>query len=54
MTSRWVELIAGFWIIISPWVLGFSSISLMKWSNVISGVLIVLLSAWAIFEKKVV
>lgn len=54
MTSRWIELVAGFWIIISPWVLGFASISLMKWSNVILGVLIVILNTWAIFEKKVV
>jgi hypothetical protein len=35
--------------IISPWVLGFSDISLAKWCNILLGLLLVLVNAWVIF-----
>lgn len=37
---------------ISPWLLGFSSISLMKWSNLLIGLIIVLINVWIIFGEK--
>lgn len=42
----------GLWLIISPWLLGFSSISVMKWGNVIVGTAIFLINIWAIFGPK--
>ncbi|RJQ29516.1 hypothetical protein C4571_01570 [Candidatus Parcubacteria bacterium] len=52
MTTRWIEIGLGVWIIVSPWILGFSSISIMKWSNVIVGMCLVLLHVWMIFGEK--
>lgn len=37
--------------IISPWVLGFSDISLAKWCNVLIGLVLVIMSAWTMFGK---
>ena len=51
MLANKVLLSFGVWIMISPWILGFSSISLMKWSNLITGLLIVLINVWIIFDK---
>lgn len=42
----------GLWLIISPWILGFSSISVMKWGNVVIGTTIFLINIWIIFGDK--
>ncbi len=51
MTEKWAQLIIGVWLVISPWILGFSSITLMKWGNVIAGLILVLINVWTIFGK---
>lgn len=52
MTRKKVQLFLGLWLVISPWVLGFSSISIMKWSNVVVGTAIFLINLWAIFGRE--
>jgi len=48
----WGQLFLGIWIIVSPWLLGFSDIGPALWSNVIGGVLIALASLWKIFLPR--
>ncbi len=52
MTKNYVILVLGIWILVSPWTLGFSSIAIMMWSNVISGTILILISVWEIFGKE--
>jgi hypothetical protein len=47
--TYWIQLIVGIWILISPWLLGFSSISVAKWSNVAAGLILVLIALWSLF-----
>jgi hypothetical protein len=49
MAESWTESIIGIIMIASPWVLGFSDISLAKWCNVLIGLLLVLMSVWTRF-----
>jgi hypothetical protein len=35
--------------VISPWALGFSDISLAKWCNILLGLILAIASAWKIF-----
>ncbi len=51
--DRKVQVVLGFWILVSPWLLGFSGASPMKWSNVILGTTILLVNLWAIFGVEV-
>ena len=53
MTKRWIELILGIWILISPWLLGYSDISVMKWSNLLCGLILILVGVWGIFESSI-
>ncbi|MEK7593434.1 MAG: SPW repeat protein [Patescibacteria group bacterium] len=46
---NWVVLVLGLWILLSPFVLAFSGLSSAMWSNVISGVLVVILALWSLF-----
>jgi len=50
--ANWIELGLGLWVLVSPWLLGFASISIMKWSNLLVGLVLVLLNAWIIFGEK--
>jgi SPW repeat len=49
MARNWVYVCIGFWLIISPWILGFAEISIAKWSNVFIGLVVVIMSVWDIF-----
>lgn len=52
MAANWTQLILGLWIILSPWLLGFSSITVMKWNNLFAGTVIFLVNVWIIFGEK--
>lgn len=46
------HLLIGLWILVSPWVLGFSGITTALWSNVVAGLLIVTVALWELFGEK--
>ncbi len=52
MNPKWVGLISGAWLIISPWVLGFSEVSLAKWSSVLVGLMLASTYIWDLFADK--
>ena len=52
VVKNYIQLAVGIWILVSPWLLGFSSISIMMWSNLIAGVVLVLINVWAIFGDE--
>jgi hypothetical protein len=49
VTKSWTEFTIGALLLISPWTLGFSDISLAKWCNVLFGLLLIMINAWIIF-----
>lgn len=51
--EEWVNLVAGLWLIIAPFALGFRTDQAAAWSSVAGGVLIALFAAWALFEKDI-
>jgi hypothetical protein len=42
-------IIVGIWVAVSPWVLGFASISSALWSNLITGMLSLVAGLWVTF-----
>jgi hypothetical protein len=51
MVENWTALGIGIIMIVSPWVLGFSDISLAKWCNILLGLALVVVNAWKLFEE---
>lgn len=45
----WIQLVLGLWIIVSPWILGFAYINTILWSNIFTGVFVVVVALWQIF-----
>jgi hypothetical protein len=52
MARHWIQFSIGFWLIVSPWLLGFAEISVAKWSNVLIGLALVIMGGWEIFGGK--
>jgi hypothetical protein len=50
--GEWVEGVVGVLVFISPWVLGFSSLTMMAWSAWIIGVVSVVLVASVLFADR--
>ncbi len=52
MSERWTGLVLGFWVMLSPWFFGFSTVAIMKWSNVLCGLVLILMNVWLLFGKE--
>ena len=50
--EEWTNLALGAWLLISPWLLGFSASAALVWNAVFIGALIVLFAVWALLEKR--
>lgn len=48
-TLDWINAALGLWVIISPFVLGFSAMATLLWNNIIVGVIVLALGVWANF-----
>ncbi len=50
--EEWANMALGFWLVISPWVLAFSAnVSAMR-THVVIGILVAVLSAWALWAYR--
>jgi len=46
--EEWTNVVLGGWLLFSPWILGFSTVTALMWNAVIAGAIVVSLAAWAI------
>jgi hypothetical protein len=44
--NHWLIFSLAFWLVISPWLLGFSDLNLVLWNNVLIGALIIAFVLW--------
>jgi hypothetical protein len=49
---HWFQFGIGIWILVSPWLLGFSDIVLAKWSNIIFGLALAAMGIWDVFGNE--
>ena len=49
---EWVQIVLGVLLFISPWVLGYTSLTQMAWSAWIIGVLAVIAAGWVLFTEQ--
>ncbi|NCN53185.1 hypothetical protein COY65_01915 [Candidatus Jorgensenbacteria bacterium CG_4_10_14_0_8_um_filter_39_13] len=44
--NHWLVVGLGAWLLISPWLLGFSRLDLVVWNNIVVGILLLIFSFW--------
>ncbi len=49
--EEWINTAIGVWLIVSPWVLGFSALQTATWNHVIVGLLAAGLALWSAFAE---
>jgi hypothetical protein len=49
--EEWVNVVLGAWLVVSPWLLGFSALQAATWNQVIVGVVVAALAAWLAFGE---
>ena len=47
----WILVLLGIWLIISPFVVGYGEAKGALWNNIIIGIIVAVLSAWAAIIK---
>jgi len=50
--EEWINLVLGVWLIISPWVLGFSIVGRPTQNMVVLGILMIVLPLWAVGRQS--
>ena len=45
-SKDWTGVFFGGWLVLSPWILGFSDLNLAFWNCIIVGVAVLLLTIW--------
>lgn len=50
--EEWINLVAGTWVLVSPWVLRYSGVAWFSWTSVVSGLTIVALSVVSLAEAR--
>jgi hypothetical protein len=50
--EEWVNVVLGLWLIVSPWLLAFAADRNTMITHVILGVLVVVASAWAVWDVR--
>ena len=48
--EEWANLVVGLWLIASPWLLGFAANTSERWTNVVLGALVAIVSLWAVWD----
>ena len=50
--EEWANLVVGLWLIVSPLLLGFAANANAMWTHVVLGALVVVVSAWAVWDER--
>jgi len=50
--NYWIVLGLGVWLIISPWILGFSGFNLVLWNNLTVGAFLIVFILWNLTPHK--
>ena len=49
VTENWIEFMLGAALLLAPWMFGFADVPLAKWTDLLSGLVLVLMNLWAIY-----
>ena len=47
-TLDWINVVAGLWLVIAPFILGYSVVAVALWNDIIVGIVVVVLAGWAV------
>jgi hypothetical protein len=49
---EWTNVVLGVWLLLSPWLLGFSASFSLLWTAVLNGLLVITFAGWALTDER--
>ena len=50
--EEWVNLALGAWVVLAPWILGFSGLGYARSAHVVLGILVAAVAAWELWQIR--
>jgi membrane protein YdbS with pleckstrin-like domain len=50
--EEWINAVLGLWLIVSPWILGYSEVATPLWNQIIVGVVVGGLAMWSVIGER--
>jgi SPW repeat len=50
--KEWIDLVLGAWLVVSPWLVGFSAVNALMWNAVLIGAFIIVCAWCALSDKQ--
>ena len=50
--EEWVNLALGIWVVLAPWILGFTGVTYALWAHVVLGLLVAAVAAWELWQVR--
>jgi hypothetical protein len=50
--EEWVNLALGIWVVLAPWILGFTGVTSALWAHVVLGFLVAAVAAWELWQVR--
>ncbi len=51
-TFDWINAVLGLWLLISPFVLGFTAVTSGEWTDVVLGIIALVVGVWAAMSER--
>lgn len=49
---HWALIVIGVWLLLAPWLLGFSELNLAAWNSIMAGALVIVFTLWNYNSKQ--
>lgn len=50
--EEWVNGLLGLWLVISPWLVGYTAVTAAMWNHVIVGIVTAVLAFWEVYQER--
>jgi hypothetical protein len=50
--EEWVNVVLGIWLVVSPWILGFTTLTAALWNQVVVGIVVGALALWSTMTTR--
>ena len=48
----WLGLVLGLWLVVAPWLVGFTNVVVARWTHVVLGLLVAAVAAWEVWLMR--
>jgi hypothetical protein len=51
--EEWANLVLGLWLVVAPWIVGFTNAIAARWTHVVLGLLVAAVAGWGVWFVRI-